>query len=400
MSETKTAEQLAAETKAAFDKSLDAVKGIAEDALGKAARGEELASSVKEKADEALTELTSLKAAWAEVEQKMARGGGAADEPQTLGAQFTDSDEFKQFAASGFGRNAKAEMRLKATLTTATTVAAGSVGDGVQVTRLPGVVDIPQRRMTVRDLITPGRMDGNTLEYVVETGDPAAGADMVAEGAAKPEVDLGLDIRTTGAKVIAAWMKASRQALDDVSFLRSMIDQRLLYKLAYREEVQLLSGDNTGQNLHGILPQATAFSAAFTPTAMSPIDRLRLSILQVALAEYPASGFVLHPTDWAKIELTKDGENRYIIGNPSGTMAPSLWGLPVVATQAIAANTFLTGAFRMGAQLFDRWDARVETGYVNDDFTRNLVTILAEERLALAVYRPTAFVTGEVTPAV
>ena len=399
MSETKTAEQLAHETKAAFEKSLDAVKGIAEDALGKAARGEEMTASLKEKADEALTGLNDLKAVMAEVEQKMARGGGSADEPQTLGQRFTDSEEFKSFAAGGFGRNAKAEMRMKATLTTATTNAAGSVGDGVQATRLPGVVEIPQRRMTIRDLITPGRMDGNTLEYVVETGDPAAGAGMVAEGAAKPEVDTGLDIRTTGAKVIAAWMKASRQALDDVSFLRSMIDQRLLYKLAYREEVQLLSGDNTGQNLHGILPQATAFSAAFTPTAPSAIDRLRLSILQVALAEYPASGFVLHPTDWAKIELTKDGENRYIIGNPAGTMAPSLWGLPVVATQAIAANTFLTGAFRMGAQLFDRWDARVETGYVNDDFTRNLVTILAEERLALAVYRPAAFVTGEVTPA-
>ena len=399
MSETKTAEQLAAETKAAFDRSMDAVKGIAEEALGKAARGEELASGLKEKADEALTGLNGLKASLAELEQKMARGGGSADEPQTLGQQFTSSEEFKRFAASGFGRSDKAELRLKATLTTATTVAAGSVGDGVQATRLAGVVEIPQRRMTIRDLITPGRMDGNTIEYVVEGGNPSAGAGMVAEGAAKPEVDTQLDIRTAGAKVIAAWMKASRQALDDVSFLRSMIDQRLLYKLAYQEEVQLLTGDNTGQNLHGIIPQASAFNAAFTPTAESAIDRLRLSILQVALADYPASGFVLNPIDWAKIELTKDGENRYIIGNPSGTAAPSLWGLPVVATQAIAANTFLTGAFRMGAQLFDRWDARVETGYVNDDFTKNLVTILGEERLALAVYRPAAFVTGLVTPA-
>ncbi|AKG94517.1 major capsid-like protein [Paracoccus phage Shpa] len=398
MSETKTAEQLAAETKAAFDKSLDAVKGIAEEALGKAAKGEELAASLKEKADEALTGLNGLKALVAEVEQKLARGASQEEVEQSLGEKFANSDEFKSFAASGFDRSAKAALRLKATLTTATTNAAGSVGDGVQATRLPGVIDVPQRRMTIRDLITPGRMDGNTIEYVIETGDPAAGAGMVAEGAVKPEVDLGLDIRTISAKVIAANVKASRQALDDVSFLRSMIDQRLLYKLAYREEVQLLSGDNTGQNLHGIIPQATAFNAAFTPTAASPIDRLRLSILQVALAEYPASGFVLHPTDWAKIELTKDGENRYIIGNPQGTIAPSLWGLPVVATQAIAENTFLTGAFRLGAQLFDRWDAAIQTGYVNDDFTRNLVTILAEQRLALAVYRPAAFVTGQVTP--
>lgn len=190
-------------------------------------------------------------------------------------------------------------------------------------------------------------------------------------------------------------MKASRQILDDFSQLRSIIDQRLLYGLAYVEEGQLLNGDGTGQNLHGIIPQATAYAAAFTPDAPTAIDTLRLAQLQAALAEYPATGHVLHPTDWARIELTKDTTGRYIIGNPQGTIGPTLWGLPVVATQAIAADKFLTGAFRLGAQLFDRWDARVEAGFVNDDFIKNLVTILAEERLALAVYRPEAFIYGD-----
>lgn len=398
MSEQKTAEQLASETKAAFDKSMDAVKAIAEEALGKAKRGEELATSLKEKADEALLGLAGLKATLTEVEQKMSRGGNQPEAHKTLGERFTDSDEFKAFAANGFGERSKANLRLKASLTLLTTDAAGSVGDGVQATRLPGVIEVPQRRMTIRDLLSPGRMDGNTLEYVIEGGDPAAGGAMVAEGAVKPEVDTQLDIRTLSAKVIAANMKASRQALDDVSFLRSMIDQRLIYKLAFREEIQMLSGDNTGQNLHGIIPQATAFSAPHAVASSTAIDRVRLAILQVALAEYPASGIVMHPTDWSKIETTKNAGGDYIIGNPQGTLAPTLWGLPVVATQAITANSFLVGAFRLGAQVFDRWDARVETGYVNDDFTRNLVTILAEQRLALAVYRPAAFVTGLVTP--
>jgi HK97 family phage major capsid protein len=398
MSEQKTAEQLASETKAAFDKSLDAVKAIATDALGRAEKGEALTNSLKEKADEALTGLGQLRAILTDVEQKMARRGGDDEPARSLGQQFTDSDEFKAFHASGFKDRANANLRLKATLTTLTSNAAGSVGDGVQATRLPGVVEVPQRRMTIRDLLTPGRMDGNTLEYVIEVGDPSAGGAMVAEGAVKPETDTQLDIRTLSAKVIAANMKASRQALDDVSFLRSMIDQRLIYKLAYREEVQMLTGDNTGQNLHGLIPQATAFSAPHAVSSATAIDRIRLAILQVALAEYPASGIVLHPTDWSKIETTKNAGGDYIIGNPQGTLAPTLWGLPVVATQAITANSFLVGAFRLGAQVFDRWDARVETGYVNDDFTRNLVTILAEQRLAMAVYRPAAFVTGAVTP--
>src|SRR5690606_16006781 len=180
------------------------------------------------------------------------------------------------------------------------------------------------------------------------------------------------------------------------------IDQRLIYGLAYYEENQLLNGDGTGQNLHGILPQATAFAVpagTVTPTPMTAIDTLRIAMLQAALAEYPATGHVLNPIDWAGIELTKDSEGRYIIGNPQGTAQPTMWGLPVVSTQAMTAGSFLTGAFKLGAQIFDRWDARVEVGYVNDDFIRNLVTILAEERLALAVYRPEAFVTGSINPA-
>jgi len=393
--QTKTAADLAGEVKAAFESQHNAVKAIAEEALSEAKKGNDLSASLKEKADEALIKMNETKARLDDLEQKMARGGTDDDGgPKSIGEQFTDNEAFKKFVSDGAPRGAKADLRLKATLTTATTDTAGAVGDGVRPARLAGVLALPQRRMTVRDLISPGRMDGNTLEYVKETGFNN-NAGMVAEAAAKPESDIKLDVVSTGAKVIAHWMKASRQALDDVSFLRSMIDQRLLYGLAYKEETQLLNGDGTGQNLNGIIPQATAYSAAFAPSAETAIDKMRLAMLQAALAEYPATGHVMHPTDWARVETTKDTTGRYIIGNPQGTIAPTLWGLPVVATQAISVDKFLTGAFRLGAQVFDRWDARVEVGYVNDDFTKNLVTILAEERLALAVYRPEAFIFGD-----
>ncbi len=399
----KSAAELAAEIKAAHEQSLNAVKAIAEEALGKAKSGETLAAGIKEQADEALTKMNGLTEQLAQIEQKLARGGagGEGEAQKSFGEQFVENEGFKQWA-EGSPTKGKSDVRFKATITSATTNAAGSAGAGVQVTRLPGILEIPQRRLTIRDLLTQGRMDGNSLEYVRETGFTNNAAP-VAEGAAKPSSDVQFGLVTTSAKVIAHWMKASRQILDDFSQLRSVIDQRLLYGLAYVEEAQLLNGDGTGQNLHGILPQASEFAVpagTLTPTPMTSIDTLRIAMLQAALAEYPATGHVLNPIDWAGIELTKDSEGRYIIGNPQGTAQPTMWGLPVVATQAIAAGTFLTGAFRLGAQLFDRWDARVEVGYVNDDFTKNLVTILAEERLALAVYRPEAFVTGDINPEV
>jgi HK97 family phage major capsid protein len=393
--DSKSVADLAAEIKSEHKQAVDAVKAIAEEALGKAKSGESLAAAVKEKADEALTKLNGLTAQIAEVEQKIARSGsGEPEKEKSFGERFVEDQIVKDFLASSPTKG-KADVRFKATLTSATTDAAGSVGDAINQTRLPGILPLPQRRLTVRDLLSQGRMDGNTLEYVKETGFTNNAAP-VAEGAAKPESDLKFDLVSTSAKVIAHWMKASRQVLDDVAQLRSIIDQRLLYGLAYVEETQLLNGDGTGQNLNGIITQATAYAAPFDPAGTETgIDFIRLAMLQAALAEYPATGIVMHPSDWARMELLKDGDGRYLIGNPQGTIAPTLWGLPVVATQAISIDKFLVGAFRLGAQVFDRWDARVELGYVNDDFIKNLVTVLAEERLALAVYRPEAFIYGD-----
>lgn len=392
----KSAADLAAEIKGDFEKKFDEVKGLAEKAVAEAQKGVDASSAQKETIDGALTAMNEAKARLDDLEQKMARGGGNDREgAKSIGQQFVESEGFKGFEATGFSKSARGgDLQIKATLTSATTDAAGSVGDAVNQTRLPGILPLPQRRMTVRDLLSQGRMDGSTLEYVKETGFTNSAAP-VAEGSAKPESDLKFDLVTTSAKVIAHWMKASKQILGDVSQLRSVIDERLLYGLAYAEEQQLLNGSGTGQNLLGIIPQASAYAAPITIAGATSIDQMRLAMLQAALAEYPATGHVMNPIDWAFIETLKDSQGRYIIGNPQGTASPTLWSLPVVTTQAIAVDKFLTGAFKLGAQVFDRWDARVETGYVNDDFTKNLVTILAEERLALAVYRPEAFIYGD-----
>lgn len=393
MTTEKTPEQLALEIKSDFETKFDAVKAIAEKAVTEAAKGIDMSASVKELADTTLVAMNEAKARLDDLEQKAARNGNGADEVKTMGEMFAEDQKVKDFMAQANPRG-RIDFQAKATLTSLTTNAAGSVGAAIESTRLPGILPLPQRRLTVRDLLSQGQMDGNTLEYVKETGF-VNNAAPVAEGAAKPSSDIKLALVSTSAKVIAHWMKASRQVLSDISQLRSIIDQRLLYGLAYKEEQQLLNGDGTGQNLNGIIPQATAYAAPITLASPTSIDLMRLAMLQAALAEYPATGHVMHPSDWAFIETLKDAGGNYIIGNPQGSISPTLWGLPVVTTQAIAVDKFLTGAFKMGAQVFDRWQARVEVATENeDDFIKNLVTILAEERVALAVYRPEAFIYG------
>lgn len=388
-----------AEQQKAIKEAVDPIRDRFEEFLGKSAKGEKLLEDFKGEVDENLTKLNKrLDEEFARIEQKMVRGdqGGSAG-TKSFGQQFVECEELKALASSPRS-GASANMPVKADMTTAVTDAAGSAGAAIAPNRLAGVQELPQRRLTVRDLLTPGNTDSPLIQYVQETGFNNNAA-MVAEGAAKPQSDIKLADKDVSTKVIAHWFRASKQILSDFPQIRSMIDGRLIYGLALKEEAQLLNGDGTGENLLGLIPQATAFAipAGYTaPAPLTAIDRLRIAQLQAALAEFPATGHVLNDIDWAGIETLKDNEGRYIIGNPQGTLRPTLWGLPVVATQAILVGKFLTGAFRMGAQIFDQWASRIEVGFQNDDFIRNKVTILGEERLALAVYRPEAFIYGDV----
>ena len=391
LDETKSAAELAAEVKTSFDKKFDAVQEIAQKALAEAENGKKMAQADKEKADEALMEMNGFKAQLDQLEQKLARGGSAETSRKSVGELFTDSDSFKEFAANP-RKGASADLEVKADITTGT--GAGGMSDAIHSSHIPGIMPLPQRRMTVRDLITAGRTDGPIIDYDKETGFTNNAAP-VAEGALKPQSDISIEEVQTRTKVLAHWMRISKQALSDVSQIRSVIDQRLLYGLAYVEEQQMLYGDGTGENLHGIVPQATAYSAPITVAGETSLDKVRLMILQAAVAQYPATGIVMNDLDLAFIETMKDANGLYIIGNPQGTMSKTLWGLPVVTTQAMTVDKVLVGAFKMGAQVFDQWSSRIETGFQNDDFTRNKVTILAEERLALAVYRPEAFIYGD-----
>jgi HK97 family phage major capsid protein len=399
--EAKSVEQLAKEVRAEFDKRLDEVKAVAADAIAKAERGEKLLEDEKTRADEAMTNFNGVKARLDDVEQKLARqravSGGT---PQTPGYKFIEDEAVKQFMANPqAGRRVTVDVKTTATISGDTAVAAGAAGDLVVPDR--GEIITPSvRRLTVRDLLTPGRTSASSIQYPVETGFTNAAA-AVAEAAAKPQGDLSFDIRTSAVTTIAHWVLATRQILDDAPMLQSYIDGRLRYGLAYAEEVQLLHGDGTGVNLNGIYTQAIDIGDMGIVATPQKLDVLRMAMLKASLAEYPSTGMVLHPTDWAGIELTKDTQGRYIIGDPKSDAPSRLWGLPVVATQAMLLGKFLVGAFRMGAQIFDRENASVELSTEDsDNFRKNLVTILAEERLALAVYRPTAFVKGDFAAAI
>lgn len=381
------------EIQKAVDKLTDSVREKAEKAISEASRGVKMAEGQKEQIDELMLKQSEARAELDDLLQKFARGSQGQGEkgPSTAGYNFIGSEQYKSFSENGERLRPGQNLRVDVKAITSLTASAGTL---IAPDRRDGIIALPQRPPSVRDLLAPGRTSSNLIQYFRETLFTNSAAP-VAEGALKPESDITFEAKDAKVIKLAHWIKASTEILDDAPALQSTIDQRLLFGLYTVEDMQLLMGSGTGQNLAGIYTTATAYAAPFAVTGETAIDRLRLAFLQGELALLPADAAVLHPTGWARIELLKDSQGRYLIGNPQGGLAPTLWGRRIVTTTAMPADGFLAGNFRESAQIFDREDANIVVSTENqDDFVKNMVTIMAEERLALADYRPEARIKG------
>lgn len=378
----------------------ETVGNLGSDLTAKVEQGASVSQELKDKTDKALSELGDVTTRLSDLERRAARANEAAEEGyKSLGQAFIESEKFRSTDVTGGWRGSIRVRSENAAITSypATVGSNTSVGTSlVPADRQAGIVRLPMQKFTIRDLVATGRTDSNSIEYTRQVS-RTNNAAVVSEGETKPYSDLTYELETAPVRTLAHLFKISRQMMDDAPYMMSEIDAEGTYGLKYVEEMQILKGDGTGQNLHGIIPQATAFAPAFNPAGETAIDRLRLAALQTVLSLYPASGFVLHPTDWARIETTKDNEGRYIVGNALSPIGPRLWGLPVAESMSMTPGTFLTGAFNIGAQIYDRMGVEVLLSTENaDDFEKNLASVRIEERLAFAVKRPLAFVTGDI----
>lgn len=374
----------------------DQLKTHAEQAQKDVQKHQELSQETRAKVDELLTKQGELQARLQETEQKLVNANSSRDREdrqKSAGEIVVASQEMEGVDSSFRGSRRIAVPRA------AITSVAGSGAALVANERLYGIQATPERRLTIRDLIAPGQTSSNAVEYVREDGFTNSAAP-VAEGGSKPYSDIKFALENAPVRTLAHLFKASRQILDDAPALQSFIDARGRYGLKLAEESQLLFGNGIGANIGGIVPKAQAYAApgGVTVDGEQRIDRIRLALLQAELAEFPSDGIVLNPIDWALIELLKDANGNYLIGQPQGSTQPTLWRRPVVSTQSMPQDDFLVGAFALGAQIFDRMDVEILISTENDkDFENNMVTVRAEQRLALAVYRGEAFVTGSLT---
>lgn len=326
-----------------------------------------------------------------DLEQKLTKGAEDPGEKKSF-AERTAEDLMKGWD----GKSSKVDVK---SFNKVLGSGAASAGALVEPQRNAGILMPGLRRLTIRDLLAQGRISSNSLEYVRENVFTNSAAP-VAEGNLKPESNLTFTKETMSVKTIAHWIQASRQIMDDAPALESYVNNRLMYGLALVEEGQLLNGDGTGDNLLGLKQVASDYDAALNAAGDTMADQIAHAIFQTSESEFEASGIILNPRDWHAIALLKDADGRYIFGGPAAFAARVMWGLPVVATKAQPQGQFTVGGFDLASQIWDRMDATVEVSREDrDNFVKNMVTILCEERLGVAHYRPTAIIDGTFTPA-
>ncbi len=276
-------------------------------------------------------------------------------------------------------------------------------GEVIESDRLPGVYFDPDRATHVRQFLTQTSTTSDNVRYVQETA-YTDGTATQTEGSDKGISDFSLEAKDAPVRTIASYIRVSRQMLDDTAFLTSYINQRLPKKLFLEEDDQILYGNGSGDNLEGITAVAQSFAAITGLSLVSRFDALVNSISQVRTdnGEYQASAIMLNPEDFYIMLVEKDNENRYYFPDAVrfGGQPPRVAGVPVITNTAVAADDFIVGDFNLGATMALREGVSLQFFEQDqDNVIKNLVTVRVEERLALPIHNPNAFVYGDFTTA-
>jgi HK97 family phage major capsid protein len=363
------------------------------------AQGADVAKAIAE-ANTAIEKVNGIAANLIELEQKIADSALRNNDVPfaSIGAIVVASEEYKALALKpGATPQNGFKLRVEAnTLSGQTGSPPENTDTLVPVDRRGGIIPGAFRTLRIRDLIPTVPTTSNAWQFVRELLFTNAAAE-TAEGAGKPEATLTFEDVTVNIRTIAHFIKASNQILADAPALRSYIDTRLRYGVELREEQQIIAGNGTGQNISGMTD--TGNFTAFTPTsgdnAIDSINRAKYAIMG---ADWNPTGVLLNPADWGAIERLKDGVNGgYLVGNPFGSITPVMWGLPVVASNNMTSGKMLVADFATSYEYVERQSTVIDVGYVNEDFTKNLVTIRAEKRGALATIRPASTRYGSLT---
>lgn len=279
----------------------------------------------------------------------------------------------------------------------------GNTPDQVQ----PGIVAGAFRRFRLEDLLVRMPCTSDAVQYVRENVFTNAAAE-TTEASALPESSITTTLVTEPVATVGHWLKISRQLAADNKALAVYINLRLRYGVDLRVENQIFAGNGIAPNMSG-MTKAGNFTAhgytaaALTSAGLDPAKRFDLIgkiIGDMEANDYYADVIMLNPADWWTMRLTKDAQGRYLLGDPGSMVPPSLFGRPVVSSNAVTPDNVGVADIRQAGTFYDRETVEVAMSeHDGDNFQKLLITLRAHRRCMLAMERPAAFRYGDLTPA-
>jgi HK97 family phage major capsid protein len=332
------------------------------------------------------------------IEQKMTAPssmlgtGGGGD----IARKIIDSEAFKSFVGTNKRRSERIEVGTFFDTKTEIVNATGLNQPLVPAEIRPGIVAPGQQPLNVVDLLPHVPTTSNMIEFARESGHTDNTAIQANEGDIKGEDAMTFELLYQPVKTIASWIPVSTQILSDAQALQNYINSRLLFFNRLKVENEILNGSGSGSEILGLIAQASTFDTTrVNPATDSFIDVIGLALTQASESYFSPDAIILNVKDWSRIQRIKTSVGEYVYSDPHNAFGNQLWGTRVVPSFTMPESQFLVGSFAMGAAIWDRMQATVEISREHSDFfVRNLAAVLCESRLALTVYRPTAFVFG------
>lgn len=341
-------------------------------------------AELKSALEKAISEMKSANDRLIELEQKGVKRGDGDAEVRSFGQSFVESAEFKSVAA---GQLQKGRVEVKNTLlSNATTVLPQ------QVREVRGGPEVP---LSVYESLAHAPASSNAVEGLREKSF-TNNAGEVAEGAMKPESALEFELYEFPVRTVAHWIKVSKNLLSDSAAVAARIDQRLRYGVLEKIDKQLMIGNGTAPALSGLLNPGNF--TVYTPAAGDNlVDAINKAKWKLWAAGWLPDQVYVNPADWGAMETAKGTDGHYLYGLPGTLAAFNQFNVKIIPSVWVPAGKFIIGAFARTVTVWDRESVVVEAGYVDDDFTKNLVTLRAEARLALEISTPSALLGGDFT---
>jgi HK97 family phage major capsid protein len=308
------------------------------------------------------------------------------NEPNTFGQMVVDSPEYKA-RRRGEQMIVEVDVDMKTLLQT-------SAGWQPRTDNGTRVVDKIIRPVQLLDRIPTDTTELFEIPYMTETTRTQAAAE-IAEAGTYQEDAFVLARSTSVVRKIGSQIPVTDEQLADVGSMRSFLDNRLRFGLEARLDQQILVGDGTPPNIQGVLTvsgiQTQPKGADSAPNAIFKA----LTLVRLTGRAIPDT-IVMHGTDWQNVRISQFANGDYPFGPPTLGGADSMWGLPVVQSEALTAGNAIVGAFQTYSQLYYKKGVEVSVGFINTQFIEGKVTLRADLRAAFAIYRGAAFakVTG------